>query len=505
MAIYDLGTASLAANGEVTGVGTSWKAPLTLIRVGATIVFKTEPVKIYTISEIISDTQINVYNPNSETVPAGTGYAILAHDGITVQGLAQDVAETLRYYQSRETEVASAVDAFNDFDADEFQQSINTVNAQFQQVATDAAQVSADRAIVSADKDAAAASAASALSDSNAAAASAAEAADSAASVNASNLLRVDRALSDILDKPLARTNIEVYSKAEVNNLVSRFEQGQETTYVDSGSGNYKFFVGEADWGYFYNPSQERIALPLISGGTGATTDVEASNNINSMYTKHPATVAYGSTPMRSGIGFYSSDSSPYPGGNGAPYPYAEVMTIAENGLSGNYSQIGFSTITEGAPRFRQRFDNPARLTDWRDFFVRDLNTTVDSNGFIKIASPIVKVFGDGSFEISSEAEGCEVERISEGVYLISGCTGLNSDAAWGGVDGGFEVPVDINKQPRIWIDYSVNEDGSIKLKTYHRVHEVSPAFASNKIDGYSDGDPIDIPKDSFVSVRVNM
>ena len=105
MAIYDLGTASLAANGEVTGVGTSWKAPLTLIRVGATIIFKTSPLKIYTISEIISDTHINVYNPNSETVPAGTGYAILAHDGITVQGLAQDVAETLRYYQSKETSI----------------------------------------------------------------------------------------------------------------------------------------------------------------------------------------------------------------------------------------------------------------------------------------------------------------------------------------------------------------------------------------------------------------
>ena len=105
MAIYDLGTASLAANGEVTGVGTTWKAPLTLIRVGATIIFKTSPLKIYTISEIISDTQINVYNPNSETIPAGTGYAILAHDGITVQGLAQDVAETLRYYQSKETSI----------------------------------------------------------------------------------------------------------------------------------------------------------------------------------------------------------------------------------------------------------------------------------------------------------------------------------------------------------------------------------------------------------------
>lgn len=152
MAIYDAGTASLSANGTVTGVGTTWMAPLTLIRVGATMVFKTEPVQIYTISEIISDTQINVYNPNSEVVPAGTGYAILAHDGITVQGLAQDVAETLRYYQSRESEVATAVDVFKDFDQDKFSNDVNQVNTQFGEIVNIGAQVSADSAQVSNDK-----------------------------------------------------------------------------------------------------------------------------------------------------------------------------------------------------------------------------------------------------------------------------------------------------------------------------------------------------------------
>ena len=219
MAIYDLGTASLAANGEVTGVGTTWKAPLTLIRVGATIVFKTEPVQIYTISEIISDTQINVYNPNSETVPSGTGYAILAHDGITVQGLAQDVAETLRYYQSRETEVADAVDAFNNFDSAGFESKVTQVNTQHGEIVTIGAQVSADAAQVTTDKDAAAASAASALSDKDAAAASAQQAADYAASLDTQNILRKDLSLSDLTDKPLARSNLDVYSKSEINNL----------------------------------------------------------------------------------------------------------------------------------------------------------------------------------------------------------------------------------------------------------------------------------------------
>ncbi|WDS61344.1 tail fiber protein [Escherichia phage CY1_Cui-2023] len=196
MAIYDSGTASLAANGTVTGTGTNWMAPLTLIRVGATIVFKTEPVKIYTISEIISDTQINVYNPNSETVPAGTGYAILAHDGITVQGLAQDVAETLRFYQSRESEVATAVDVFKDFNQDKFASDVNQVNTQYGEIVNIGAQVSNDANQVASDKDAAAASAQ--------------EAAGYADSINPGLLLAKSQNLADLENKKTARNNLMV-------------------------------------------------------------------------------------------------------------------------------------------------------------------------------------------------------------------------------------------------------------------------------------------------------
>ena len=221
MAIYDLGTASLAANGEVTGVGTTWKAPLTLIRVGATIVFKTEPVQIYTISEIISDTQVNVYNPNSETVPAGTGYAILAHDGITVQGLAQDVAETLRYYQSRETEVADAVDAFNNFDANDFESKVTQVNTQHGDIVSIGLQVSADAAQVSADKDAASASAISASNSQNAAENSALDAERYAQSVNPENFLNKSGNLSGLSDKSESRKNIGLYFYNTVSQVKS--------------------------------------------------------------------------------------------------------------------------------------------------------------------------------------------------------------------------------------------------------------------------------------------
>lgn len=142
-------------------------------------------------------------------------------------------------------------------------------------------------------------------------------------------------------------------------------------------------------------------------------------------------------------------------------------------------------------------------------------NTTVDGNGFIKQASPVVIIHRDGSYETNHESEGCTVERISVGEYLITGCIGLNADAAWGGIDGGFEIPVDRNKQPRIWLDYKVNADGSVLVRTFHRVHPSAPLFAQNRIgntdnngvftETVADGEPVDIPADSFISVRVEM
>ncbi len=132
-------------------------------------------------------------------------------------------------------------------------------------------------------------------------------------------------------------------------------------------------------------------------------------------------------------------------------------------------------------------------------------NTTRASDGTLKAASPIIKLFRDGSCQLNDESEGCTVTRLARGKYLVEGCEGLNSDAAWGGIDGGFDIPTDRNKQPLIWLDYEVNADGSVLVQTYHRTHPGAPAFARNELQGISDGDPVDIPRDQFVSVRVEM
>ncbi|EPS9537096.1 phage tail protein, partial [Enterobacter hormaechei] len=132
-------------------------------------------------------------------------------------------------------------------------------------------------------------------------------------------------------------------------------------------------------------------------------------------------------------------------------------------------------------------------------------NTTKASDGTLKAASPVVKLFADGSFETNDESEGCSVTRMKVGEYLIEGCMGMNSDAAWGGIDGGFDIPKDRNKQPLIWLDYEVNADGSVLVKTFHREYSTAPIFARNSREGLADGEAADIPADQFVSVRVEM
>lgn len=115
MAIYRTGQASMDAQGYITGYGTKWREQLTLIRAGATIMFLTNPVRVGVITEVVSDTSIRAITTGGAVV-SRTDYVILLHDSLTVDGLAQDVAETLRYYQGKETEFAHFIEFLETFD-----------------------------------------------------------------------------------------------------------------------------------------------------------------------------------------------------------------------------------------------------------------------------------------------------------------------------------------------------------------------------------------------------
>ena len=256
-------------------------------------------------------------------------------------------------------------------------------------------------------------------------------------------------------------------------------------------------------------------ALSVEQGGTGSTTASGARTNLGL------GSAALKNTGLNPGdaqlvqIGRRDSANpaqktwsciyEPYQSGN--LFPDSCVIQVLPGPTNSEWGEIGIGYgnsntvyVAKASYSSSQPTGNIVLMTIYHD-----KNTFVDSNGFIKRASPVVKIFSDGSVETNDESEGVRVARLDVGQYYIEGCQALNSDAAWGGIDGGFEIPTDRNKQPLIWLDYEVNADGSVLVKTYHREHPTAPAFARNEHAGLADGDPVDIPADQFVSVRVEM
>lgn len=142
MALYREGKAAMAADGTVTGTGTKWQSSLSLIRPGATIMFLSSPIQMAVVNKVVSDTEIKAITTKGAVV-ASSDYAILLSDSLTVDGLAQDVAETLRYYQSQETVIAEAIDFFKDFNFEALQNLANQIKEDAESAESSAAAAAA--------------------------------------------------------------------------------------------------------------------------------------------------------------------------------------------------------------------------------------------------------------------------------------------------------------------------------------------------------------------------
>lgn len=326
---------------------------------------------------------------------------------------------------------------------------------------------------------------------------------------------------------------------ARINLRVNRLVQNNgETVLYSPDQYAYLNIPSLGNWGVYDATSGNPLPLGVMQGGTGASNEEGARESLG---LGNAATKNVGETtedvmqPGMFGIGRpdgafrFNETTIDAILDNMAGYGLSILRNdkqIPEPWYVHNYSPALFMRAGDTYTLWCAPFENNGHIrvfggADGRGWLtgrriLDDVTTTVDSNGFIKKASPIVKVYGDGYFETNDESKGVTVTKIDTGVYHLKGMMGLHSDASWGGIDGGFEIPLDRNKQPRIWIDYEVNKDGSIVIKTFHRSHPNSPSFANNFI-GYKDevtgefietvknGDPVDIPEHCFVSVRVQM
>uniref|UniRef100_UPI00214D1CA6 phage tail fiber protein n=1 Tax=Providencia stuartii TaxID=588 RepID=UPI00214D1CA6 len=202
--------------------------------------------------------------------------------------------------------------------------------------------------------------------------------------------------------------------------------------------------------------------------------------------------------------------------GIGSSVGYAALLTARGWVDASGADAQGQLLITNSALYGRTAYKNgdgksQFYASGWRAY--TDKNTTKDSNGNLKAASPIVKVFAD-HIELNEESEGVEMEHLGVGHYLIKGVLGFNADGAWG-INNGFVIPQDHNGKNMVLIDYDVKPDGDIELFVFHQQNTDMPERFQNKRikDFGEDGQPIyfenyepcDVPESRWIDMRVEM
>lgn len=119
-------------------------------------------------------------------------------------------------------------------------------------------------------------------------------------------------------------------------------------------------------------------------------------------------------------------------------------------------------------------------------------NTTTDSNGFIKRASPIVKLFAD-KIDLNDEAKQQDIsfEKLGVGDYLIKGSTGFAQEGWY------VETPKDANGNLLVAVVYEQLENGDISVKTYdYMLNKKGRIVADTET-------PLDIPENRWIDIRL--
>lgn len=201
--------------------------------------------------------------------------------------------------------------------------------------------------------------------------------------------------------------------------------------------------------------------------------------------------------------GVYYNGSSEING----PYQNAAANIIANTwGVDPRWRSELALSVSVNRMHFRSILSDQTGATSWVE--VRHTgNTTVDANGFIKNASPIMRLHGsdddsllylyhDEQWEragvsiVNGEAVGAMAARDGVGHYIVTGSFGFARDGWY------IETPNDANGNKLLFVRYQQHDDGVIEIWTS------SPDYSSGRC---AEGAPIDIPAGRWIDLRLCM
>ncbi|HHP4880677.1 TPA: fibronectin type III domain-containing protein, partial [Acinetobacter baumannii] len=174
------------------------------------------------------------------------------------------------------------------------------------------------------------------------------------------------------------------------------------------------------------------------------------------------------------------------------PNRYGSLMSYLGSSSYGTYSWQMFKSVVGGLLYYRYGAGNDV-WSPW-GHFKTSFNTSVDGNGFIKAASPIVKLFND-HIELNDEAERQPItfDKLGTGDYLVKGSLGFAQEGWY------IEVPKDANGNTVVAVEYSTLENGDLSIKTYKRKFDVEKAAIVADLEN-----PLDIPEGRWIDIRLH-
>lgn len=198
--------------------------------------------------------------------------------------------------------------------------------------------------------------------------------------------------------------------------------------------------------------------------------------------------------PLNNGF-FRTDDTLTNDTGNSiGPYGFFLHCTRRSMGLYTNGSHSFQLGKAASYSALKYRFNNNSGT--WSNWFnlLTTQNTTTDGNGFIKAASPVVKLF-QSHIELNNDAakQPITFDKLGTGDYLIKGSLGFAQEGWY------IEVPKDANGNTVVAVEYSTLENSDLSIKTYKRKFDVEKAAIVADLEN-----PLDIPEGRWIDIRLH-